>query len=567
MRNFLCGLIVAVTFSPAFAELNSPQVATAISTPFVTSYTITRSRAAELGSLGRLYDGYKMNAIRGDVGEAVVDRVILNSTDFAPSASKGSWVSVAPRFGRTGIDLLYLRVNKNGLPNDMIVCEVKYGSSQLGITKNGQQMGPDWIKNQMSKICKRYMELANSSQPIVRGKKVPVGISNSLDVYLSKTQKVTLWEENGYWHTDADGEVTDVQLRTRSRTYGKFFSSAGAGVVKTRNFLSRVNESPNGDYVVTMSRLSEDGNIRSSYEILVRREFIKKGGVDLKVLKAAFKRKYPSWRDERIAYEAKMVGRVVSNKELVNAQNARDAALKEIRNSSLASAGIAGALSFAFQLGAEAYEHGADFKSYDYTAISIATVKGAAVAGVSSYVGQRTALWLTSSCGFSSSMAKMIGGSASGLIIAAGSYGDCLLGNKSWKEGSVEAGIGAASMLAGHYAAAGVSSWLAGSAVAAGTATAASAGAAGTTAAAGTAGAASAGAVGGGGFLVAAAPFAAAVAAGAVVAWAGYEWYNHRKGKKLMVGDINVHEKMLDAFMADSGRLDQSVNRLLGASL
>lgn len=566
MRNFLCGFIVAVSFSSAFAEVNSPQVATAISTPFVTSYTITRSRAAELGSLGRLYDGYKMNAIRGDVGEAIVDRAIFGGHDLA-SSSKGTWVSVSPRYGRQGIDLVRLRVNKNGLPNDMIVDEVKYGSSQLGRTKDGVQMGASWRNVRLSKIGERYMSLANSAQPIVRAKDVPIGAGKRLDVYFSKTHKVTFWKENGRWYTDAKESLTDAQLRTRVKTYGKYFSSAGAGILKTRNFLSRVQEKANGDYLVTMNKLTHEGKVSSSYEVVVRREFIEKGRVDLRVLEEALKKKHPSWSDARIVREARNVGRVVSNKELVNAQNARDEALKEIRNSSLASAGIAGALSFVFQLGAEAYEHGADLKSYDYTAISIATVKGAAVAGVSSYVGQRTALWLTSSCGFSSSMAKMIGGSASGLIIAAGSYGDCLLGNKSWKEGSVEAGIGAASMLAGHYAAAGVSSWLAGSAAAAGTATAASAGAAGTTAAAGTAGAASAGAVGGGGFLVAAAPFAAAVVVGAVVAWAGYELYNHREGKKLMVGDINVHEKMLDAFMADSGRLDQSVNRLLGASL
>lgn len=586
MRNVIGIAIVAILAGSVHAEPDGPRVASAITTPFITGYTLTQSRVAELGSLGRLWDGYRMNIVRGDIGESIAERAFFGGPELAQS-KKGSWVSIAPRYGNKGIDHVFLRVDKNGLPNNLIIGESKYGNSRRGKTKDGKQMGYRWRTERLKGIGDRYSRFAKSSDPIIRAKDIPIG-AKSMDIYFSKTHKVTVWEKGGKWYTDAE-EITDARLRTRATTYGRYFSDAGAGLIRTRNFLFRIKERSTGDYLVKISKLSDEGEITATRNVLIPKEFVAQGRVDTKVLKAALKRKHPSWSDARIAREANDIKRVVSNKEFLDPANARKQAIKEINKSSIASAGIAGAFSLVFQLGAEAWEHGADFKSYDLEGISMSTVKGAAVAGVASYVGQRTALHLAGkeilSRQISSKAAGRIGGGIGAAIVLAESFGGCVMGNKNWKDGSIEAGIGAVSMVAGHFAATGVSALIgsaaAGAAATAGTVAAGTAAAAGTTATAGvgvagtatTVGVAgtSAGATGSGGLMATAAAAgpviavaAAAIAAAAVVSYGGYAVYEHYKNIELVKGEFTFNEKKVDILFDDDERYDRSIDRMLG---
>lgn len=582
MKKLASELCLVMLAGSIFAELDAPQIATSATASFITGYTLSQSRSAQLGALGNLWDGYKMNVVRGDIGESVAERAFFGGPEVAPS-KKGSWVSIAPRYGRQGIDHVFIRVDENGLPNNMILAESKYGSSNLGYTKDGRQMGSNWRMKRLTAIGDRYYRFANSSKTIIRTKNIPIG-AKSMDIYFSKTRKVVIWEDGGKWYTNAEG-ITDEQLRTRASTYGKYFSSAGTGVIRTRNFEFRILEQSNGDYHVKINTIKDyldEVQIISTRTVVIPSEFISKGKVDTKVLMEAIKKKHPSWSDKKIKQEAKDIKRVVSNKDFLNAAEAHKQAIKEINHSSLASAGIAGALSFAFQLGTEAWEHGADFESYDFKGISLSTVKGAAVAGAASYAGQRTSLYLAGNTFFkrqiTSRVAGRIGGSVGASIILAESFGGCVIGNKNWKDGSIEAGISAASMVAGHYAAAGVSALIASSAAsgatitagaagataAAGTATAASAGTVGTAAAAGAAGA---GTAGSGGFMALAAasgPAIAAIAAGAAISYGGYVVYNHYKGIELTKGDFVFNEKKVDLFLTDKERLYHSLDQLLG---
>lgn len=583
MKKLASALCLVMLAGSIFAELDAPQIATSATAPFITGYTLSQSRSAELGSLGKLWDGYKMNVVRGDIGESVAERAFFGGPEVAPSR-KGSWVSIAPRYGRQGIDHVFIRVDKNGLPNDMILAESKYGSSNLGYTKDGQQMGQNWRMKRLTAIGDRYYRFANSPQSIIRTKNIPIG-AKSMDIFFSKTQKVVIWEDGGKWYTNAAEGIVDKDLRTRASTYGKYFSSAGAGVIRTKNFEFRILEQSNGDYHVkinTIKDYQDEVQIISTRTVVIPSEFISKGKVDTKVLMEALKRKHPFWSDKKIKQEAKDIKRVVSNKDFINAVETHKQAIKEINHSSLASAGIAGALSFAVQLGAEAWKHGADFESYDFKGISLSTAKGAAVAGAASYAGQRTSLYLAGNTFFkrqiTSKTAGRIGGCVGASIILAESFSGCVIGNKNWKDGSIEAGIGAASMVAGHYAAAGVSAWVASSAAsgatitagaagataAAGTATAASAGTVGTAAAAGAAGA---GTAGSGGFMALAAasgPAIAAIAVGAAISYGGYVVYNHYKGIELTKGDFVFNETKVDLFLIDKERFYHSLDQLLG---
>lgn len=572
MKNLTALTFAVIAFGFAYAELDASQIDPAITTPFITGYTLAQSRSAELGALSRLWDGYRMNVVRGDIGESIAERAFFGGSELAHS-KKGSWVSVAPRVGRQGIDHVFLRVDKNGLPNDIILGESKYGSSKFGFTKkDGQQMGSEWCMVRLRKIGDRYIDFAQSTDPIIRVKNIPFG-AKSVDVYLSKTHKVSIWKDGAKYYTDAEG-VSDAQLRTRANTYGRYFSDAGAGIIRTRNFAFRILEERNGDYRVNISKLTEDAQISTTRTVIVPKEFVAKGRVDMRVLSEALKRKHPSWNDQRIAQEANDIRRVVSNREFIGAASARKMALKEINQSSIVSAGIAGAFSFLFQLGAEAWEHGADVKAYDLVGVSVSTAKGAAVAGGASYLGQRTALRLAGSEVFkrqlSSRLAGRIGGGVGGTIVLAGSFGECLIGNRSWKDGTVEASIGVASMVAGQFAATGVSALLtsgmaSGAAVAvAGSATAASASATGCATVAGAAGA---GAASSGGLMALAAasgPAIAAIAVGAAISYGGYVVYDHYKSIEMVNGGLTFNERWVDMFFADKDRYERSVNRTFG---
>lgn len=49
-------------------------------------------------------------------------------------------ITVTARLGRQGIDGLYVKYNENGQPQKLMVAESKYGSSSLGLTKDGWQL-------------------------------------------------------------------------------------------------------------------------------------------------------------------------------------------------------------------------------------------------------------------------------------------------------------------------------------------------------------------------------------------------------------------------------------------
>lgn len=576
----ICGVVQAA--------FTTTQLVSSVSSPFITAYTMTRSRAAELGLLGRLWDNCTMNNIRGDIGESIAERAFFGGPEMAHS-KKGSWVSVRPRYGRQGIDHIFLLADKDGLPRNMILAESKYGSSQLGMTKmDGKQMGTLWRTKRLLAIGGRYLRFSKSSGPVVRVESVPTGVK-SMDLYFSRTQRVSIWKLGDKWYTDAKG-ITDEQLRVRASSYGKYFEYVGNEMVETRNFLFRTEEQNSGDYIVRIIRLTDEAEIIETRTKVLPKEFIAKGRVDIKILKETLRNKslnnkFPPLTERQLTEEAEALQRVISNRELVNAGSAPEWAIKELRRSSMVSAGFAGTLSLASQLGTEFLEHGTDIKSYDFEKIAISTAKESVVVGGASYAGQRTSLFLSGNTVkkyIPSGIARRIGGGVGVAIIAAESLGGCITGRKSWRDGAIEAGIGATSMAAGSITATGVSALLtSGTTVAASTA-AAGAGVSGTAvvatgaASVGTTGAAGAGAVGAagvgaaggsGGFAAlatVAGPAIAAVAVAAAISYGGYFVYDHYRAIECMNGEFFVNEQKLDKFFSDPGRYEESINRALG---
>lgn len=567
MNKKIMFLLAVAVCEVVHADFTKTQLVSSVSSPFITAYTVTRSRVSELGLLGRLWDGHTMNNIRGDIGESIAERAFFGGPEMAHS-KKAGWISVPPRYARQGIDHMFLLVDKkNGLPRSIILAESKYGSSQFGMTNYGKQMGPSWIINKLTKIADRYSSFAQSSVPVVRVESIPTGVKG-MDVYFSETQRVTIWKsEDNRWHTDAKG-ITDKQLRERASTYGRYFESVRNGNVRARNFLFRIEEQKSGDYFVYISKLTDEAEIINTRKVIVLKEFVERGRVNIKILKEALNSKFPSLSERQLNEEAEALQRVISNRELINAGRAPGWAMRELRRSSMVSAGFAGTVSLASQLGSEFLEHGTDIKSYDFGKIAVSTAKESVVVGGASYAGQRTSLYLSGNTVvkkyISSGVAKRIGGGVGVAIIAAESLGGCITGRKSWRDGAIEAGISAASMAAGSVAATSASAlFTSSSTMVAGAASVGTTGAAGA-GAVGAAGAGAAGGSGGVGAFVSAAKGGVVVAVVAAVAYGGCLVYDHYRAVECMKGEFFVYEQKMDKFFSDSDRYEESINRALG---
>lgn len=556
-RLWLLAIVVLWLLAVNAEEALSPSIegsadSSSVVTPFVTAYTITKSRAGELHAVHRLWDGHTMNIVRGDIAEDRVERAFFGEAGLSHT-KKGAYVSVSPRFGRQGIDHVWMRVNHEGLPNGSIILgETKYGSSTLGMTRDGGQMTTPWRLSRVRGIGGRYLLFADSTDQIIRSKAMPIGCRHHMDVYFSETRKVTIWKSDGSYYTDAGDTLTDGQLRMRARTYGEYFQSAGAGRIRSRNFLFRISQQDNGDYLLRIGKLSDDTVVNSERLVVLPREHTAKGYVSEKVLCEKLKPKFPRLSDVELREMARDMRRVISNDELMRAGEMKEIAGKEILRSSLSGASIAGGIMFAF----EAWNHGTDFSAYDKEKLLEVPI----VTGVASYLGQKAACCLVGR-GWSLKWAGRVGGVGGAGVAFMPILWECSRGNKCWRYGSIEIGIETASMAAGHYAAVGaellLTSWGAGTA----------GGAAGTAVATGTMAAGSAttasatmGATAG----MAAMCAAATVVAVAAVGYAGYKVYDYYKGIDRVTGDITVYERKLERFMQDSNLYDKTLNETLG---
>lgn len=94
--------------------------------------------------------------VRGSVGERHMHTYISRNL-------RTEWgVRHVPiELGRQGIDGVYVRYGPDGYPNSLVVSEAKFGSSQLGITKDGVQLSKEWTSRRLAKISDNYQKIAD----------------------------------------------------------------------------------------------------------------------------------------------------------------------------------------------------------------------------------------------------------------------------------------------------------------------------------------------------------------------------------------------------------------------
>lgn len=167
--------------------------------------------------------------LRGEFGESAM-HIMMNSQGYS---------SLSPRFGSQGIDGIFLRYDSRGNPSSLIVGEAKYGSSRLGMTKDGWQLSDKWTNKRLFALSKRYKEV--SSVKSVTSLKFPTQGKmprHIIDVDLGNGQKAKFWrnDANDFWKYDGPPETLQ-QAQKKAGVTAEYLEGCSYGKIEYRKKL------------------------------------------------------------------------------------------------------------------------------------------------------------------------------------------------------------------------------------------------------------------------------------------------------------------------------------------
>ena len=244
------------------------------------------------------------NGFKGCFGESIAEKSYIDTY----LAKEGPWQSITPRSGPQGLDHLFIKT-KNGVINDVMVGESKYNTSTLNkYTKDGIQMGEEWIGRRLKGLAWRYAQVSKL-QEIGFGKP-PLNSARKLCVVLKSGKKVYFWTEGYKWNFS--GARTELpEARLRAAQYGTYFAKASGGLVKYR---SRVfNIVPRGNDIeirIYDAKTISNGNLHAAkpQSILRFKEaMLSKGAISETEMAAQIQRKLGLSDSDSVAYARKLL--------------------------------------------------------------------------------------------------------------------------------------------------------------------------------------------------------------------------------------------------------------------
>jgi hypothetical protein len=176
--------------------------------------------------------------LMGDYGEALVGKFYLEQH----LSKSGSWEGLSSNFGRQGIDQIYIKYDKLGRPRDIIVAEMKYGSSKLRMTKkHGLQLGKPWTNNHFLSSAKIYVNGAISTDIKHQTRLSKLSVLNQFEIRVNQSEKVIFWRENKNQGWKYEGKPEHLKMAQRKALLtGQFLTKAGEGVVRVRRRLFEI---------------------------------------------------------------------------------------------------------------------------------------------------------------------------------------------------------------------------------------------------------------------------------------------------------------------------------------
>lgn len=176
--------------------------------------------------------------LRGDYGETIVGKFYLEQH----LKKSGSWQTVSARFGRQGIDQIYIKYDTIGRPRDIIVGEVKYGSSGIGTTKkDGIQLGRQWTEKRLVALGNRYLNVGSSERIKIQERPSRLSVRHQIELDLKNGRKGIFWREDGRKPWKFEGSKDDLPLaQKKAQSTGQFIKKAGENAVRVKRRIFEV---------------------------------------------------------------------------------------------------------------------------------------------------------------------------------------------------------------------------------------------------------------------------------------------------------------------------------------
>jgi len=385
--------------------------------------------------------------LRGDVGESFANRVALQTI----LKGGGGWENVTPRIGRQGIDHILIRFDANGNPRSLMIAETKYGGAQLGITSDGRQMSPEWIKKRLHVVAQRYQRIADLKQVV--GGKIPISgrkPTYNIEITLSTGQKVVFWKmkDSDAWLYDGPDDAL-LHAQTQAKRISTFLEAAATGKMTYRSKIFRIKLEGDILHVAVgdASKMSASGKypITDNYELDLRKlkdasyiEMVKRE------LALQIRKKMPHLsQNEAMAYAKELTSEANTMQEMVEAS--RRALMKSMMTAS-PRATVFGAV---FAGGMDALTQMINQGRIDISETSKSVLLGGTSAGMGSLAGQSVVLMLQNETGHAAmrtvasalrlpsaafaanAVGATVGGNVASLIFA---YGGVWLGAHTWDQ-------------------------------------------------------------------------------------------------------------------------------------
>lgn len=254
--------------------------------------------------------------LKGDVGEAVVDRMLNRSFD-----GRQKWRIITPRNKPQGFDHLAVRWKK-GKVADILVAETKVNTSKLSTTKDGvRQMSKTWIRERMQELSSQYTraEKANiagfnskaSRKAMICETNVESSIPGEYEYFWSPDKGKT-WYYSGDESSLKEGQR---QLREQSQ----YFQGVADGKIGYEGVLYEV-DLKSETKTITRYFLDEEGNVLLDEDVLdvpqkkpktTPLDFTDPDGKDVKIVRELYKNRLmenglSEYEAERLANNAKI---------------------------------------------------------------------------------------------------------------------------------------------------------------------------------------------------------------------------------------------------------------------
>jgi hypothetical protein len=215
-------------------------------------YGLSQNTARQVASM-YMYQGeyWSTNFLKGEL----LERSTLGLMNSGLLEKAGSqWNELTPhRAGRGGIDSLLVKIDKLGRPRSLMVVEAKFGSSKLGLTKDGAQMSEAWINPRLARTAAQYGQLADG----LRNKGFRIGSIRSCQPIAIPTQDgmVYVTQSRGQFFVQGTkGNFSALQLEKQARRMEAIVKAGSEGKISVRPRLIRLSIK-NNRWVVGIDRL------------------------------------------------------------------------------------------------------------------------------------------------------------------------------------------------------------------------------------------------------------------------------------------------------------------------